>query len=250
MRISFTRLVPLVMLSGALCAVGAGCREEKTAPARSEPATPAPRAVEDGPKPSAGRNAGTLAEAPVAPGPSAVRDAGSGVAAEVDAGAAAPLAPGALSRFTGFNADETRYAFSVYSEGAGAHLLNIVVGQQGTPVQRYLLDSEDSEKKAQAALAAGGFTPQAGKLPPSIHVEAAAKDGKAKVTVSSDGGPPRIVYDQNPFLLGGGGAKVAKATVEKVSPSGNVVAVRVESVPMTEFGGATTVVLVRVGQGR
>jgi hypothetical protein len=250
MRFSFIRALPGAAWTALLCCALAGCPQEKTQPAPPPPPVPAPHPIQDSPKPPpAALDAGPSGTGITGTMDAGGSDAGAGSAAAADAGASKVEAR-ALQEFKGFNRDETQFAFSVFSEGAGTHLLQIVVGQQGTPKERFILDSDASIAKAKAALEAGGFTQVSGGLPTGTSVETSVKDGRAQVTLQTPDGPARTLYDGNPFLVGGGGAKVAKATVDKVSPSGQVIAVRVDSIAMTEFGGATTYVLVRTGQPR
>lgn len=245
MRFSFTR-VPVTFALGLGCLLIVGCPEQKMMPAPPGPPTkdapppPSNAVIQDSPKPRPNvEDAGAQGTAPAA------ADGDSGAIAEV-----APASFGPLETFAGFSRDETSFAFAQFAEAAGTHILQFARGQRGTSNDRVVLDSEQSNEKAKALLEEGGFTPKKGELPAGMSVEAAAMGGKAQVTLTMADGTKRKLYDGNPFALGPGGAKVQAAKVGPISPSGRVVAVQVDSNPMSEFGGVTTYVLVSVGDAK
>ena len=154
---------------------------------------------------------------------------------------------GDLRKFRGFSGDESRYAYSVFSEGAGFHLLH-VVNPAGETLQRFQLSDEEHVAKARAWLEAQGFSPRSGELPGEVRqrLKATVKNGKVLVTgTPAGGGKETVLYQADPFA-GQGVGKPASAEIAQVAPSGKHVAVKVSQVPVTEFGGITTYVIVDV----
>lgn len=181
-----------------------------------------------------------LTPTPAAPSPSAV-DAG--VAGRtLDAGVGGALD---LERFTGFSKDGSKFAFSVYSDGAGFYLLHVVDGPSGELKQRFILDAPESKEKARAFLTKNGFTEASGKLPPGMTVDARLEKGQVVVTRKGGGKPEKTLHRGNPFKSAGGG-KPQRVTVGPVSPKGDKVAIRAEQVPVTEFGGIVTYMIIDV----
>lgn len=159
----------------------------------------------------------------------------------LDAGQVA--APEPLEKFAGFSRDESQFAYAVFSDGAGAFILQFVAGRHGEPQQRFVLDTPQARTQARAALDAGGFSAAQGALPEGVAVEARVADGKVVVTLRQGDAGTKVLYADDPF---GGHGGPAAATQTRVSPSGKKVAVRVEQKPVTEFGGTTTWLLLDV----
>lgn len=169
-------------------------------------------------------------------------------AASQTAGTAAPAELGDLRKFSGFSADETRYAFSVFSEGAGFHLLH-VVNAAGETIERFQLPDDAHVEKAREWLKSQGFSPRAGELAGNVRerLKATVRQGKVLVTgATSGGGEEKVLYQADPFAREGGGGKPTSAELAQVAPSGKRVAVKVSQAPVTEFGGITTYVIVDV----
>ncbi len=159
---------------------------------------------------------------------------------------AAPADLGDLRKFSGFSADESRYAFSVFSEGAGFHLLH-VVNPAGETLQRFQLPDDAHVEKAREWLKAQGFSPRRGELPASVRerLKATVRNGKVVVTAApAAGGEAKVLFQADPFAAQGGVGKPASAELAEVAPSGKHVAVKVSQTAVTEFGGITTYVIV------
>jgi hypothetical protein len=168
------------------------------------------------------------------------------VAAKVQPSAPAEL--GDLRKFSGFSGDESRYAFSVFSEGAGFHLLH-VVNAAGEMLQRFQLPDDAHVEKARDWLRAQGFSPRSGELPGKVRerLKATVRDGKVRVTgTPAAGGEAKVLYQADPFSAQGGVGKPSSAEFAQVAPSGKRVAVKVGQAAVTEFGGITTYVIVDV----
>lgn len=240
MRFSFSRvLVVVVGCSGLLTA----CPEKMTAPVHG--IGPAP-VVDAGVPPRT--DSGAAAAPSGGSDDAGAADSGStgatgSTAAMGDAGAAAGAGPAAsdpaldgnLQKFAGFSADESQYAFSVYSDGAGFYLVHIVEGRDGKVKERFILDSEESLETARKALKARGFSSREGTLAGGVRPTAKVEDGKVVVAVGG-----KVLYRGDPFGAREGGGSAQSAKVAQVSPSGRKVAVQVNQTPVTEFGGITT----------
>ncbi len=169
-------------------------------------------------------------------------------AAASAAGTSAPVELGDVRKFSGFSGDETRYAFSVFSEAAGFHLL-YVVNASGETLQRFQLPDDAHVEKAREWLTSQGFSPQTGALPGDVRdrLKATVRRGKVLVTgARSVGGEAKVLFQADPFAEDGGGGKPTSAELAQVAPSGKRVAVKVNQAPVTEFGGITTFVIVDV----
>lgn len=206
-------------------------------PRAAHGAVPPPAALERA-------RAGTIGSTPrVTPAPAAP--------AAVDAGAAGRTSDAGvdgaidLERFSGFSRDGSKFAFSVYSDGAGFYLLHVVDGPSGELKQRFILDAAESKEKARAFLKKNGFTETSGKLPPGMTIDARLDKGQVVVTRKGGGKPEKTLHRGNPFKSAGGG-KPQRVTVGPVSPKGDKVAIRAEQVPVTEFGGIVTYMIIDV----
>lgn len=178
-------------------------------------------------------------------------DAGSTAAPEA---APAPAEPdpaleGPLEKFAGFSADESRYAFSIYSEGAGFYLLNVVEGSTGKIAERFQLSDEENQSKARAYLKTNGYSTRTRppSEPPASRAKAAVTNGKVEVTLAPEGGgAPKVLYSGDPFNAEDGMGAPSNAAIAGSSPAGKKLLVKVEQTPVTEFGGITTYLVLDV----
>jgi hypothetical protein len=157
-----------------------------------------------------------------------------------------------VREFAGFSRDESHFAYSVFSEGAGFHLLHVVT-PEGRTVERLQLPDEPKVEQARRWLAANGFTSAEGTLAPALRERLRVEVGGGKVRVwlqAAAGAGERVLYEANPFTQIGGIGHPASATVGKVAPSGRRVAIRIQQTPVTEFGGTTLYVIVALDPGQ
>lgn len=189
------------------------------------------------------RTGARLPDARVDAGPPGPGDSASGEsAAAADAGTGLE---GSLEGFAGFSRDGAQFAFSVYSDGAGFYLLHIVEGPSGELKQRFILDGPENVEKARTFLKSKGFTQTSGTLPDGMKIDARIEGGQVVVTRRGGGQPDKTLHRGNPFKSAGGG-KPQRVSVAQVSPKGDKIAIRAEQVPVTEFGGIVTYLLIDV----
>ncbi len=156
-----------------------------------------------------------------------------------------------LEDFQGFSGDESRFAFTVFSEAAGLHLMHVVSGDGTELEQRFQLVDEAATGEARAFLRGHGFTRKQGTLSPEVKrgLSFSAEDGKAKVALSTPEGGERVLYQGDPFDMPGSKGGVARVSLAFVAPSGRRIAARVEQTPVTEWGGIVGHLLIDVPQG-
>lgn len=181
-------------------------------------------------------------EAAPTPGPVAVVKSPRELAAE-DAGAAPVLASkackdaqlsqpdGGLNAFVGFSKDEQRFAFSVYSDGAGAYLLSVIEAPNKL-LQRLTLGGSKEEPEAKKLLDEGGFSGE------GYEGNFDAKLEGATVHVLAGG---QEVWSGEPF--GGMGAGNVRIRPWGCSPSKKRGAIEATVPSGTEFGDIKTYVI-------
>jgi hypothetical protein len=221
-----------------------GC-ERRTPPPPTAPSAArleaAPAAQSGQPTTVHGHDSGAGPPAPLATGETGLEDGG-----HRDAD---PALESSLEQFAGFSADESQFAFAVFSEGAGFSLLYVLSGHRGAQLRRFELSDPDRVEEARAFLRGAGFTTRRGLLATGTRVVARV-EGNRVVVEHRLGDTSQVLYREDPFKYpepGAGGP--ARAEVWGASPSGKKVAVRVEQVPVTEFGGTTTYLVLSLPQG-
>lgn len=150
--------------------------------------------------------------------------------------------------FSGFSSDETRFAWSAYSVGAGAHVLTIVPVKAGERPRKWLLSEPAERDSAREQLAEGGFTPVR-RLPREgageVKVELAGRT--LRLVRISEKGEREVFFVGQPFERESGGFGVPdNASFWGLSPSGRVGVLEVVSANHPEFGSATSYVFVPI----
>ncbi len=156
---------------------------------------------------------------------------------------------GDLLDFSGFSRDESLFAFTRYAEAAGLHLLTVVEGTKGEVKHRFQLMDEGSTEQARAFLRERGFSRREGNLPEALRdrLQLRVQDGKAKVVLLPKArGGQTVLYEGDPFAQPNVASAVKSVEKGMVSPSGRKLALRVEQVPVTEWGGIVSYIIVDV----
>lgn len=134
--------------------------------------------------------------------------------------------------FTGFSADGRRFAYSVYSEGAGGSVLTIIEAPN-KPVKKILLDTPQATAQAKALLSEGGFTSTRRR----VALQVTMKEVSAVVT-HSDG---RVVFKGTAFE--GAPGTNTQASLWGCDPSGKTAALHMSTLYESEYGNASGYVL-------
>jgi hypothetical protein len=155
---------------------------------------------------------------------------------------------GDLHDFRGFSRDETQFAYTHFAEAAGLHLLQVVEGKAELK-HRFQLIDDAAVDQARAFLRERGFSRRQGELPPGVQqaLQLRVAGGKARISLRRDG-KDQVLYEADPFETPGAVGGVKSVSMGHVSPSGRRIAVRVEQVPVTEFGGIVGYLLLDVPQ--
>ncbi len=182
----------------SLCVVSlSGCRAG-TSPAGAPPRPAGSSAKAAAAERTAEGASGSGAKAPSAHLVTAAPDAGPPVAP--DAGPAPKGAALDPDHFVGFSGDETEFAWSSYSDGAGFYILTLVASTTGARVTDLPLDSPAAKAKARSLLTGQGFTatpvPAAKVLPAGTTLKVTVPDGVVNVALvrgegRSPSGPAR-----------------------------------------------------------
>ncbi len=138
-----------------------------------------------------------------------------------------------LESRAGFSRDESQFAHVVYSEPAGLHLFIVLDTASGEQREKIPLSDEAARARAERYWTSGGFDQQPRKM---AGAKVSAVKGKLLL---EQGGKVRELRDPFAFQGVGLGGPLGP-TVWGASPSGRILAVKVDRDAGTHFGTATS----------
>lgn len=155
--------------------------------------------------------------------------------------------------FVGFSSDETRFAYSAYSEGAGVYLFTVIDSATGRRVTDLPLYDDETEALARRILDEGGYSPGsadgAEALAGDETLRLEAEPWEVRVLLEKDGGEVRL---ETPAALADVARRLRRPRVDLwgFSPSGRYVGVRITEDQGPMLGEATTYQVFCLERGR
>ena len=161
-----------------------------------------------------------------------------------------PLDP---TKFAGFSADESRFAYAAYSRGAGVHLFTVIEAATGERVTDLPLYEEEARMVARRLLEEGGYSPVSADgatvLRGGETLRLETEPGDVRVSLVRGEEAVRL---EPPKALAAVASRLRRpeAHLWGFSPKGNYVAVRITDDHGPVLGEATTYQVLSVEQAR